>query len=90
MFDPPFEVPQGLCFKYRAVKPASMPHCIHGRTPKENSLSELRIPQDDSDDGKVQTSEGEASEAPKAKKHTAPKMPEKKKKKAWPRNIDKH
>ena len=36
----------------------------------------------ESDEGKGETSEGEGSEAPKAKKQTAPKMPEKKKKKA--------
>ena len=37
--------------------------------------------QESEDEGKGDTSEGEASEAPKAKKQTAPKMPEKKKKK---------
>ena len=38
--------------------------------------------QESEDEGKGDTSEGEASDAPKAKKQTAPKMPEKKKKKA--------
>ena len=42
----------------------------------------LMYSQESEDEGKGDTSEGEASEAPKAKKQTAPKMPEKKKKKA--------